>query len=67
MRQIETEVRRQKDAANAARIAGDTELRRQCQMRINALGRRYSQVVNASGLKSRKERMQVEGFRMVKV
>ncbi len=67
MRQIETEVRRQKDAANAARIAGDTELRRQCQVRINALGRKYSQVVNASGLKSRKERMQVEGFRMVKV
>ncbi len=67
MRQIETQVRREKDAANVARAVGDDELRKQCQVRINALGRKYSQVVSASGLKSRKERMQVEGFRMVKV
>lgn len=67
MRQIETQVRREKDIANAARIAGDDVLRRECQIRINALARKYQDVVKASGLKSRKERMSVEGFRMVKV
>ena len=67
MRQIETEVRRQKDAANAARQAGDDVLRQQCQKKINALAAKYSQVVQTSGLTSRKDRMTVEGFRAVKV
>lgn len=67
MRQIETKVRREKDTANAARIAGDDVLRRECQIRINNLARKYQEVVQASGLKARKERMSVEGFRMVKV
>lgn len=67
MRQIETEVRRQKDTANAARQAGDDVLRQQCQKKINALAAKYSQVVQASGLTSRKDRMTVEGFRAVKV
>ena len=67
MRQIETQVRREKDTANAARIAGDDVLRKECQERINALARKYQNVIQASGLKARKERMSVEGFRMVKV
>lgn len=67
MRQLETAVRREKDAANAARIAGDDELRRQCQIRINNMARKYSEVAKAANLKPHKERMQVEGFRMVKV
>lgn len=67
MRKIETQVRREKDTANAARIAGDDTLRKECQVRINALARKYQDVVSASGLKSRKDRMTVEGFRMVKV
>ncbi len=67
MRQIETQIRREKDTANAARIVGDGILRRECQGRINALARKYQEVVQASGLKARKERMSVEGFRMVKV
>ena len=67
MRQIETQVRREKDAANAGRIAGDMDLRRQCQKRINALAAKYEVVANAAGLTMRKDRMSVEGFRMVKV
>lgn len=67
MRETETEVRRWKDTANAARIAGDETLRRQCQQHINALGNKYTQIVKASGLPSRRERMAVEGFRMVKL
>ena len=67
MRQIETQIRREKDAAVAAKEAGDDDLRRECQVRINALARKYEQVVSASGLKARKDRMTVEGFRMVRV
>lgn len=67
MRQIETEVRRWKDAANAARIVGDMAERQHCQQRINALAVRYKKVADAAGLPTRKERMSVEGFKMVKV
>lgn len=66
MRRIETQIRREKDTANAARIAGDDDLRRQCQERINALSRKYTQVAQASGFKPRRDRMTVEGFRAVK-
>ncbi len=67
MRKIETEVRRQKDTANMARQAGDDVLRQQCQVKINALGAKYAQVVKESGIAAKKERMIVEGFRAVKV
>lgn len=67
MRQIETQIRREKDAAVAAKAAGDDDLRKDCQRRINALSAKYNQVVNTSGLTARRDRMRVEGFRMVKV
>ena len=68
MRQLETKVRREKDAANAARINGnDMDARRACQKNINALSKRYYTVAAASGLSPRSDRLSVEGFRMVKV
>lgn len=67
MRQIETEVRRWKDAANAARIAGNKAEQVNCQRHINALAVKYAKVAQESGLPTRKERMSVEGFKMVKV
>lgn len=68
MRQLETQVRREKDAANAARLAGnDMELRRTCQKEINTLSKRYYAVAKAAGLTPRSARLSVEGFRMVKV
>lgn len=67
MRELETQVRREMDAANAARAAGDADLRRDCQRRINSLNRRYLDIAKAAGLKPRRERMYVRGFRMVKV
>lgn len=67
MRRIETQVRREKDVANAARAAGDDDLRRQCQERINQLSKRYGDVAKASGFRERRDRMRVEGFRKVKV
>ena len=68
MRQLETQVRREKDAANAARLNGnDMEARRACQKTINALTKRYYAAAKAAGLTPRPERLSVEGFKMVKV
>lgn len=67
MRRIETKVRREKDVAVAAKAAGDMQLRKECQERINRLAARYQQISKDSGLPQRKDRMKVEGFRMVKV
>lgn len=65
MRKMETEVRRLKDTANAARIAGDDVLRRQCQTQINAISAKYAQVSALSGIKQRRDRMVVEDFKAV--
>lgn len=67
MRRLETETRRQKDIAVAAKAAGDMDLRRQCQGKINALSAKYKQVASAAGLWERRERMTVIGFKAVKV
>lgn len=67
MRQIETDIRRQKDIAVAAKAAGDMELRRECQGKINRLTSKYARVVEASGLDAHRDRMVVQGFRSVKV
>lgn len=67
MREIETDVRRWKDAANAAKIADNMAERQHCQRKINALAAKYKKVADASGLPTRKDRMHVEGFRMVEV
>ena len=68
MRQLETKVRREKDAANAARLNNnDMDARKAHQKRINALSKQYYAVAKASGLKPRSDRLSVEGFRMVKV
>lgn len=67
MRRLETQIRRQKDIANAAREVNDDALRRKAQVRINALTRQYQAVSEASGLKTKNDRLTVEGFRAVKV
>ncbi len=67
MREIETEIRRQKDTAVAAQAAGDDALRQSCQRNINALVRRYAEIAKASGNAEKRERMTVEGFRRAKV
>lgn len=68
MRQLETKIRREKDAANAARLNGnDMDARRAHQKTINALSKQYYAVAQTAGLKPRGERTSVEGFKMVKV
>ncbi|MBO5060246.1 MAG: hypothetical protein J6C82_04965 [Clostridia bacterium] len=65
-RRIETEIRRQKDLANIAKAAGDDDLQREAQYKINLLTSKYAQFSKASGLPTRVERMQVSGFKSVK-
>ena len=67
MRKIETQVRREKDAAIAAREAGDEDLQKECQKRINSLSKKYGEVAKTSGFRERRDRMRVEGFRRVKI
>ena len=67
MREIETEIRRQKDVAVAAQRAGDDTLRQSCQKKINALSRKYNDVAKASGITPRRDRMTVQGFKAVSV
>lgn len=67
MREIETEVRREKDVAVAAQKVGDDTLRQQCQVRINKLMQKYNSVAGAAGLRPRRDRTMVDGFRAAKV
>ena len=68
MRQLETKVRREKDAAVAAKLNGnDMDERRARQRTINALSTKYYAVAQAAGLTPRGQRLSVEGFRAVSV
>ena len=67
MRKLETEIRRWKDTAVMAQIAGDDPLRRECQVNINKLAAKYGQIEAASGLKGHRDRMTVQGFKPVKL
>lgn len=67
MRGIETEIRRWKDTAVMAQVAGDDTLRRECQSNINALSTKYNQIAGLSGLTQHRNRMTVEGFKAVKM
>ena len=68
MRKIETEIRRSKDIAVAAKENGnDMDERRHQQEIINELAAKYKAVSVASGLKAQWQRTSVDGFRMVKV
>lgn len=68
MRQLETKVRREKDAAVAAKLNGnDMDERRARQRVINALSAKYYAVAQAAGLTPRGQRLSVEGFRAVSI
>lgn len=67
MREIETQVRYEKDAAVAAKAAGDGTLRQQCQVKINSLMAKYYSVAKTAGLRPRPERTRVQDFRAIKV
>lgn len=65
-RKIETAIRHAKDRQIIAAAAGDDELRRLEQEKINHLTNKYAAVCDASGLPAKAERMSVAGYRRVK-
>lgn len=66
-RRIETRVRQLKDRQIMAREMGDMETVGNCQRNITQLTHKYNDLCKVSGLKSKKERMTVSGYRRVKV
>ena len=66
-RNIERNIREQKDIQILARESGDEVLARESQSKINLLNQKYKQVSNASGLPTQKKRMSIKGYRRIKV
>ena len=66
-RRIELNIRKQKDTQILAKASGDTELIEQSQNKIRLLTSKYNDLCKASGLLPKKQRMQVAGYRKVKV
>lgn len=67
MRNLETEIRRQKDTAVLAKYSGDDVLRRECQSKINRLTQKYNSVAEATGLRTQFSKTAVDGFQPVRV
>lgn len=67
MRDLETEIRRQKDTAVLAKASGDDLLRRECQSNINKLTKKYNSVAEAAGLRKQMGKTQVKGFEPVEL
>ena len=66
-RRVELEIRKAKDTQILARASGDTELVEQSQNKIRLLTSKYNDLCKASGLLPQKVRMQVSGYRRIKV
>ena len=66
-RRIETEIRKQKDTQILAKASGDMKLVGDCQGKITKLSHKYNELCNISGLKPKKQRMSVSGYRRTKV
>ena len=66
-RKIESAIRNQKDLANIAKAAGNDALRRKAQYKINLLASKYDKFSKAADLPTKMERMNVKGFRSVRV
>lgn len=65
-RKLETAARHAKDRQIIAKAAGDDELRRLEQQKINAITQQYKAFSEAAGLTTRMERMSVSGYRRVR-
>ena len=67
MRQLETEIRREKDTAILAKASGDDVLRRECQANITEYEKQYKAVAEAVKLKPRFDKTRVERFEPVDI
>lgn len=66
-RALERAIRKQKNRTVIAKEAGDDEMRREAQMKINQMTDKYSDLSKTFGLPTKAERMAVKGYRKVKV
>lgn len=64
-RQIETEIRRQKDMQIVGKEAGNEQLVQESQQNIRILNRKYKELNEASGLRPKMDRLKVEGYKRV--
>lgn len=67
MSTIESKVKKLKDRANIAASAGDEDLRQEVQYKINIFTNKYAQLSKASGLPTKMEKLQVAGFKSIKI
>ncbi len=65
-RALERAIRKQKNRTVIAKEAGDDEMRREAQMKINRMTDKYSSLSKTFGLPTKAERMAVKGYRKVK-
>lgn len=66
-RQIETEIRRQKDIQIMAREANEPDVIEEAQDKITKLTRKYKEVSQAAGLPTKANRLRVSGYRRVAI
>lgn len=66
-RRLELEIRKNKDTQILSREAGDDELAKASQLKINELSDKYNELCIASKLSPKKQRMSVSGYRRIKV
>lgn len=66
-RQIETKIRQYKDRQIGAKAIDDMEEVGKCQQKIEQLTQKYNDLSKVSGLKTKVDRLRVEGYRKVKV
>ena len=66
-RQIETEIRKQKDIQTLAKESDNKELIAKSQKKITQLTHKYKELSDVSGLPTKMERMKVSGYKRVKV
>lgn len=66
-RRLERSIRQQKNRSVIAKAAGDDEMRREAQMKINQMTSKYKELSDKFGLPTKSERMAVSGYRPVKV
>lgn len=64
-RKIETEIRKQKDIQIGARSINDIEEIKKSQNKIRILSKKYKKLSEVSGLKTKKERLRVSGYRRI--
>lgn len=66
-RKLETEIRHQKDRSIIAKASGNEEMRQDAQLKINQLTSKYAKLSKGCELPTKMERMNVKGFRSVKI